>query len=102
MTLPLCSLIELYIDIEFTDRHNTFYEKFSTRYQIGEILGYLWNLPQVRSGCSFLSFCRCSTRYQIGEILRYLRNLPQPSSLSHVIALVDEALSIRRLGVSMW
>jgi hypothetical protein len=29
-----CSLIQLYIDIEITDRHNTFYEKFNTRYQV--------------------------------------------------------------------
>ena len=29
-----CSLIQLYIDIEITDRHNTFYEKFTTRYQV--------------------------------------------------------------------
>lgn len=43
------SLIQLYIDIEITDRHNTFYEKFTTRYQIGEILCYLWNLPQHRA-----------------------------------------------------
>lgn len=43
------SLIELYIDIEFTDRHNVFYEKFTTRYQIGEVLAHLWNLPQHRA-----------------------------------------------------
>ncbi|PRW05883.1 putative ubiquitin conjugation factor E4 [Chlorella sorokiniana] len=43
------SLLALYRDIEITDRHNTFYEKFSTRYQIGEILCYLWNLPQHRT-----------------------------------------------------
>lgn len=42
------SLLQLYIDIEITDRHNTFYEKFATRKQIGEILIYLWNLPQHR------------------------------------------------------
>lgn len=42
------SLVQLYVDIEMTDRHNTFYEKFTTRYQIGEIMAYLWQLPQVR------------------------------------------------------
>uniref|UniRef100_A0A1D2ADH7 RING-type E3 ubiquitin transferase n=2 Tax=Auxenochlorella protothecoides TaxID=3075 RepID=A0A1D2ADH7_AUXPR len=40
------SLVQLYVDIEMTDRHNTFYEKFTTRYQIGEIMAYLWQLPQ--------------------------------------------------------
>lgn len=35
------------MDIELTDRHNTFYEKFTVRYQIGEIMAYLWQLPQV-------------------------------------------------------
>lgn len=44
---PTPSLIRLYVDIEMTDRHNTFYEKFTTRYQIGEIMAYLWQLPQV-------------------------------------------------------
>ncbi|PSC67765.1 putative ubiquitin conjugation factor E4 [Micractinium conductrix] len=43
------SLLRLYIDIEITDRHNQFYEKFATRQQIGEILIYLWNLPQHRA-----------------------------------------------------
>lgn len=41
--------ISLYVDIERTDRHNAFYEKFNTRYQIGEILAYLWELPQHRA-----------------------------------------------------
>ena len=45
---PPPSLIHLYVDIELTDRHNTFYEKFTVRYQIGEIMAYLWQLPQVR------------------------------------------------------
>jgi ubiquitin conjugation factor E4 B len=39
------SLIALYVDIERTDRHNTFYEKFNTRYQIGMILAHLWHRP---------------------------------------------------------
>ncbi|GAB4822698.1 hypothetical protein N2152v2_009744 [Parachlorella kessleri] len=43
------SLITIYIDIEFTDRHNVFNEKFGTRYQIGDVLAYLWNLPQHRA-----------------------------------------------------
>lgn len=34
------SLLQLYIDIEITDRHNTFYEKFSTRFQVRNWLGF--------------------------------------------------------------
>ena len=33
------SLLSLFVDIEHTDRSNTFYEKFRTRSLIGEILG---------------------------------------------------------------
>lgn len=39
------SLIQLYVDIEHTDRHNAFYEKFNIRYEIGELAGQLWNIP---------------------------------------------------------
>ncbi len=31
-------LLQLFYDIEHTDRHNTFFEKFTTRYKAGEIL----------------------------------------------------------------
>lgn len=31
-------LLQLFLDIERTDRSNTFYEKFTTRYKAGEIL----------------------------------------------------------------
>jgi ubiquitin conjugation factor E4 B len=39
------ALVLLFVEIERTDRHNAFYEKFSTRYQIGEIMIYLWDHP---------------------------------------------------------
>ena len=39
------ALVLLFVEIERTDRHNTFYEKFNTRYQIGEIMVYLWDHP---------------------------------------------------------
>lgn len=42
------SLIELYVDIEHTDRHNAFYEKFSIRYEIGELASQLWEVPAHR------------------------------------------------------
>ena len=42
------SLMKLYVDIEFTDRSNSFYEKFSTRANVGMLLELLWNLPAHR------------------------------------------------------
>lgn len=39
------ALVLLFVEIERTDRHNAFYEKFNTRYQIGEVMLYLWNHP---------------------------------------------------------
>ncbi len=42
------SLMKLYVDIEFTDRSNAFYEKFSTRASIGQILEDLWSMPAHR------------------------------------------------------
>lgn len=38
------SLLALYRDIEITDRHNTFYEKFSTRYQVGPVWQLLFRV----------------------------------------------------------
>lgn len=42
------SLMKLYVDIEFTDRSNQFYEKFSTRANVGVLLEMLWNMPTHR------------------------------------------------------
>ena len=42
------SLMKLYVDIEFTDRSNQFYEKFSTRANVGVMLEMLWNSPAHR------------------------------------------------------
>ena len=40
--------MKLYVDIEFTDRSNQFYEKFSTRAHVGLLLEMLWNMPSHR------------------------------------------------------
>ncbi len=40
--------MKLYVDIEFTDRSNAFYEKFSSRARIGQILEDLWSMPAHR------------------------------------------------------
>lgn len=39
------ALFELYKDVEYTDRGNQFYEKFSMRSQISELLEWLWTIP---------------------------------------------------------
>lgn len=39
------SLIRMYVDIEFTERHNQFYEKFSTRARISDLFEFLWSNP---------------------------------------------------------
>jgi Ubiquitin elongating factor core len=36
--LQVRGLLQLFHDVEHTDRSNTFYEKFNTRYKAGEIL----------------------------------------------------------------
>lgn len=41
-------LLLLYQDIEYTDRAAQFYEKFSMRSQIAELLAWLWDMPQHR------------------------------------------------------
>lgn len=43
------ALVLLFVEIERTDRNNAFYEKFSTRYQIGEVMVYLWDHPGHRA-----------------------------------------------------
>lgn len=49
------SLMKLYVDIEFTDRSNAFYEKFSTRASIGQILEDLWSMPAHRESWKALA-----------------------------------------------
>lgn len=39
------ALFELYKDVEYTDRGNQFYEKFSMRTNISELLEWLWTIP---------------------------------------------------------
>jgi len=40
------TLLRLYVDVEFTDRHNQFYMKFQSRQALADILRYLWEQPQ--------------------------------------------------------
>ncbi|XWS32925.1 hypothetical protein CRYUN_Cryun22dG0032500 [Craigia yunnanensis] len=39
------NLLKLYVDIEFTGSHTQFYDKFSIRHNIAELLEYLWQVP---------------------------------------------------------
>lgn len=63
------SLLQLYIDIEITDRHNQFYEKFATRQQIGEILIHLWGMPQHRAAWRQLAADRQKLNVQFIHVL---------------------------------
>ena len=40
------ALLKLYIDVEYTERAAQFYEKFSMRLNIAELLAWLWTVPQ--------------------------------------------------------
>lgn len=42
------AMLQLYVDVEFTDRANQFYLKFNMRQYAGDILAYLWTLPPHR------------------------------------------------------
>lgn len=57
------ALLELFVAVEFTGRSNQFYEKFSSRHIISELLEFLWLFPEHRnkfreisSSNSFISF----------------------------------------------
>jgi hypothetical protein len=42
------ALLNLYKDVEFTERENNFYLKFDYRTQIAELLEWLWTIPEHR------------------------------------------------------
>ncbi|CAI5516161.1 unnamed protein product [Closterium sp. Naga37s-1] len=76
------NLIKLYVDVEFTGSHNAFYEKFNTRFEIADLLEYLWDVPSHRAAWIHMSVEECS-----GFYLRYVSLLINDS-----IYLLDEAL----------
>ena len=43
------ALLAVYIDVEYTERGNQFYEKFSSRFSIAQLLAWLWDVPQHRA-----------------------------------------------------
>eukprot|EP00475_Leptophrys_vorax_P033553 TRINITY_DN5293_c0_g2_i1.p1 TRINITY_DN5293_c0_g2~~TRINITY_DN5293_c0_g2_i1.p1 ORF type:complete len:368 (+),score=38.64 TRINITY_DN5293_c0_g2_i1:49-1104(+) len=76
------NLIKLYVDVEFTGGHNAFYEKFNTRFEIADLLEYLWDVPSHRAAWIHMSVVECR-----GFYLRYVSLLINDS-----IYLLDEAL----------
>ncbi|KAK9806446.1 hypothetical protein WJX73_007867 [Symbiochloris irregularis] len=79
------SLIQLYVDMEHTGRNTAFYEKFSTRHSIGQILSYLWNIPAHQEAWKALA------REQGGRglYMRFCHHLETDS-----IHLLDEAMKL--------
>ncbi len=58
-------LLQLFLDIERTDRSNTFYEKFTTRYKAGEIL------CEILARCLQVTLCQFGVR-SLGVLLGLL------------------------------
>ena len=56
------NLLQLFVEIERTGRHNQFYEKFEVRQDIGRILSRLLQHIQT-SGTWFSRFLGCATQY---------------------------------------
>eukprot|EP00892_Ulva_mutabilis_P009456 jgi/Ulvmu1/6883/UM031_0088.1 len=79
------ALFELYKDVEYTDRGNQFYEKFSMRTRISELLEWLWTIP------AHLETWRSVARGDMhpGLYLRFLNNIVNDS-----IYLLDEAMKL--------
>ena len=57
-------LLQLFHDVEHTDRSNTFYEKFNTRYKAGEILREFANQISSAQGSGSKANSAADARYQ--------------------------------------
>lgn len=77
------SLLNLYTDVEVTDRNNQFYEKFSMRQNIGDILMHCWTLQPHRDAWK----AHAAQQGGRGAYLRFANMLINDS-----IYLIDEAL----------
>ena len=80
------SLMKLYVDIEFTDRSNAFYEKFSTRASIGQILEDLWSMPAHRYHAIQLLSSELRTPAQLGfgQVFRNCMTSPVSTGSTHM------------------
>lgn len=88
-------VLQVFLDIERTDRSNTFYEKFNTRHKAGQILCYLWGIPQHRQVWKqlaaenggrglYLSFCDiiCNdSQYLLDDVIKTLPEMREYQDL---------------------
>ncbi|XP_078436752.1 U-box domain-containing protein [Wolffia australiana] len=77
------NLLKLYVDIEFTGSHTQFYDKFTIRHNIAELLEYLWDVPSHRN-----AFRMIAVEEEKGVYLNFLNFLINDS-----IYLLDESLN---------
>ncbi|GFY82948.1 U-box domain-containing protein [Actinidia rufa] len=77
------NLLKLYVDIEFTGSHTQFYDKFSIRHNIAELLEYLWQVPSHRN-----AWRQIAKEEEKGVYLNFLNFLVNDS-----IYLLDESLN---------
>ncbi|PKI47934.1 hypothetical protein CRG98_031718 [Punica granatum] len=77
------NLLKLYVDIEFTGSHTQFYDKFSIRHNIAELLEYLWQVPSHRN-----AWRQIAKEEEKGVYLNFLNFLINDS-----IFLLDESLN---------
>eukprot|EP01113_Clastostelium_recurvatum_P014474 TRINITY_DN1788_c0_g1_i3.p1 TRINITY_DN1788_c0_g1~~TRINITY_DN1788_c0_g1_i3.p1 ORF type:complete len:1204 (-),score=380.22 TRINITY_DN1788_c0_g1_i3:63-3674(-) len=75
------SLMQFYVDIEFTGSHTQFYDKFNIRYTVSTLMKYLWGLPAFRA-----SMLAASSNKD--KFLRFVNMI-----LNDSIYLLDEVLS---------
>ncbi|KAJ0973827.1 hypothetical protein J5N97_015792 [Dioscorea zingiberensis] len=77
------NLLKLYVDIEFTGSHTQFFDKFTIRHNIAELLEYLWNVPSHRN-----TWMKIARDEEKGVYLNFLNFLINDS-----IYLLDESLN---------
>ncbi|XP_010904932.1 probable ubiquitin conjugation factor E4 [Elaeis guineensis] len=77
------NLLKLYVDIEFTGSHTQFFDKFTIRHNIAELLEYLWNVPSHRN-----TWRQIAREEEKGVYLNFLNFLINDS-----IYLLDESLN---------
>ncbi|KAK9804240.1 hypothetical protein WJX72_002942 [[Myrmecia] bisecta] len=91
------SLLQLYVDIEHVDRSNAFFAKFTIRYQIGEILKYLWGVPAHRAVWKqvaqesggrglYLQFCNFLVNDSIYLLDESMKMLPEVGAIEKQMA----------------
>ncbi|KAG1366813.1 hypothetical protein COCNU_13G006030 [Cocos nucifera] len=77
------NLLKLYVEIEFTGSHTQFFDKFTIRHNIAELLEYLWNVPSHRN-----TWRQIAREEEKGVYLNFLNFLINDS-----IYLLDESLN---------